>query len=349
MPEDKDQEHIESLNDIDFNFDEPEEDTDNVDSADDSMADDSDDSDSTGDDQGSSEDEETESTEENGSGDSESETSEDSDEDEEDSDAEDDDEDEQTFTIDNETISLADLKESHQLRKAAQEAIQKANQHTELANNVVKRVVNNPAEALLDLFSHVYAGDSKKAYDHVVGISEQIVAQHLKFEGLPQEARDAMLAQQENARLKRELEQSKQEAQRRKAAEEETALAKQYAEDISSALTSVKLEPSSASIAAVAEIMLQASEAGLNVTAAQAAKKYNRALNKQKAQFLSTLDPDELPPDVLKKIQKAEVKRAKKREKAKTVGERKSSSKSRSKDAPIITSMSDFASHFNVD
>jgi hypothetical protein len=243
-----------------------------------------------------------------------------------------------SVSVDGTEVDIDDLKVAWKERAEAEAALKNAQSQTELVNDIVKQIVNAPAQAMFDVFTKVFEGDNRKAYNHLVSISEQIVAKHLELEQLPPEAQDAMFAKQENAKLKRQLEAKEAKEAAEAAAAEEAKLAQQFSEQISTALEDVKLDASH--VSAVADIMLKASEAGLEVTAAQAAKKYQAVRAKQRKELLESLDPDELPEKVRKALKKKELSKAKTREKAKIVGKRKP--KAKSKDDRIIASVSNF-------
>jgi hypothetical protein len=243
-----------------------------------------------------------------------------------------------SVSVDGTDVDIDDLKVAWKERSEAEAALKNAKSQTELVNDIVKQIVNTPAQAMLDVFTKVFEGDTRKAYNHLVSISEQIVGKHLELEQLPPEAQDAMFAKQENAKLKRQLEAKEAKEAAEAAAAEEAKLAQQLSEQIGTALEDVKLD--SSHVSAVADIMLKASEAGLEVTAAQAAKKYQAVRAKQRKELLESIDPDELPDKVRKALKKKELSKAKTREKAKIVGKRKP--KAKSDDDRIIASVSNF-------
>lgn len=230
---------------------------------------------------------------------------------EEESEEEESEEEEKLIDVDGEEIPLSELKQAY-------EQVAEARALQENTEQLLNNVVNDPGKTLFDVFTVVFQGDQQKAYKQVIDVACQIINKDMEWQGMDEKDRKAYQAQREAEMTKKQLEQYKKQEEEQKRAKEEAELASQIVNEINGALESVGLDQTDAHRATMAEAMLNAEAAGIKATPKEIAREVKKQINARQMELLKTVDPDALPPEVLQKIRKSNIKRAKSGKRAKT-------------------------------
>jgi hypothetical protein len=259
--------------------------------------------------------EETESTEggEGGSGSAEGEEGSEGDSaaegEEEEGGAEASEEDAQEYEVDGERVTLAELKEAQRYLPQAVEAYKKGKAFHEAAQKMVGSIVENTGPALLDLFSARLKGDRDSAYKHLIKVCSAIINEHLEYEEMPEDRREAIRWKGEAEAAREEARQIKEEREKEAQKTQQEEGAKVWGVRISQALKTAGIEADQETVDDVADVIVEGRETGREIPVERAVQTVKRERAKSKGRDWKKVQPEEIPDEDWNRIQAAKLKK----------------------------------------
>ena len=213
----------------------------------------------------------------------------------------------QTFTLGDETVTLADLKEAYGHVQTSVKALRKA-QRIEAGNKALAEgFKTKPKETLLDVFSAI-TGSREQGYATLAELATDILEDVVRTADEPAEKREANKWKAEAAAARAEVERIRLEAEQAKEAEETAKATAVWHQEITGALEAGGLPKSDDLIEEVADVLVRAIEAGFRPNLQKAVA---HVKSKRTARAAAPIDPNIdislLPPEVLARIRAADL------------------------------------------
>jgi hypothetical protein len=174
-------------------------------------------------------------------------------------------------------------------------------------------VTENTAQTLHAIFTQLFGGDAKKAYDHVASIAERIVYDKMQFDDLTPEQKEAVFATHEAKTIKSELEKLRQEKSERENSEKSKKELDAQLGRLTSLLKTDGLDPSRKNIGRLAAIILEGRDEGLPDDEKRSLRKLREQIQIERDEILATLKADDLSDDIKETIRRESVEEVKQR------------------------------------
>lgn len=215
--------------------------------------------------------------------------------------------------LDGELVALDDVREALKERGESHARYREAKALMDQIKLFREDITRDPAKTLHALFTQVFGGDARKAFDHVASIAERIVYDKIQLEDMPDAAKDAFFSAHEAKVLKTELEQLRREKNDREKGEKEKQELDRQVVRLTSLLKGEGLEPSQKNIGRLATIILQERADGLPDDEKRSLRKLIVERKVERQEILATLKAGELSEEIKEAIRRESVEEVKKR------------------------------------
>jgi hypothetical protein len=213
------------------------------------------------------------------------------------------------FTLNDETVTLADLKEAYGHVQNSVKVFQAVQKREAAVNKFVEALHKDPTRANLDVFTHKHGGNREQGYADMVEWAAGFLNAHLKNESLPEEARQAMRYQHELAAAREEIAEIKrlkdEETHTQSVDAAETALAS----EITAAAKAAGIDsPSETLIIDVAAEMYASEQRGFRPDPKRALARVIKERKDAHTRYLSDdAKIEEIPPALIKRIREFDL------------------------------------------
>lgn len=214
----------------------------------------------------------------------------------------------ETYDIDGEQVSLDDLKLGYKNIQRAVKTMREAKELKAASEDALRGIVEKTDSTLMEAFTGYYQGDREKAYAHVVKWAAKVVNDHVAFEGMSEDKREALRAKIEAESHKKRAD--AYEAEKKTAAQKENK--KHWEAALTEAATKSGLPTDPDTIEDLARVIVNAKAAGFKLTAVEAAEKLKKEYRKRQSRLWAAANPEEVPPEFLEKVRKRDLETVKK-------------------------------------